>query len=112
MRLCFKSKVKEQLITVFVVANAQKQGEQVIKRLITVFDEAMSHDASIARRVYRAEAVRHISGRAPARAECIEVGYATMFQVINVKARILIYWYLNINKEGNRDNEKEHQRYG
>jgi hypothetical protein len=71
---------KKQLITVFFVANAQKQGEQVIKRLITVFDEAMSHDASIARRVYRAEAVRHISGRAPAQAECIEASDATMFQ--------------------------------
>jgi len=42
MRLCFKSKVKEQLITVFVVANAQKQGAE--------------------------------------NTECIEVGYATMFQ--------------------------------
>ena len=50
------------------------------KRLITVFDEAMSHDASIARRVYRAEAVRHISGRAPAQAECIEASDTTMFQ--------------------------------
>jgi hypothetical protein len=65
---------QKQLITVFVVANAQKQGAE--------------------------------------NTECIEVGYATMFQVINVKARILIYWYLNINKEGNRDNEKKHQRHG
>ena len=73
----------EQIKTVdncFYRSECAETGEQVIKRLITVFDEAMSHDASIARRVYRAEAVRHISGRAPAQAECIEASDATMFQ--------------------------------
>ena len=51
---------QKQLITVFVIANAQRTRE---KGLIILFHEVMSHVASGTRRVYRADVMRHKSGR-------------------------------------------------
>ena len=78
---------------VLSISGRSAVGEQDTKQLITVFGEAMSHVASKARRAYRADAVRHKSGRGGAvlsLSGCINHNFQRFFRgVAQLVARVL-----------------------